>query len=62
MLVRRIVLLVLATGVLWKCLTLLLSPLAPDEPRRKQPVPEERAPRAPQLESYDDSPMRPRRI
>jgi hypothetical protein len=46
MLVRRIVLLVLATGVLWKCVTLLLAPLAPDEPTDDlmKPTPVERAP------------------
>jgi hypothetical protein len=46
MMVRRIVLLVLATGVLWKCLTLVLSPFAPDERRDEllEPTPVERIP------------------
>ena len=49
MMVRRIVLLVLATGILWKCLTVLLGPLAPDERAEnpQQPPAVERAPAPP---------------
>jgi hypothetical protein len=62
MLVRRIVLLVLATGVLWKCLTLLLAPLAPDESTNDlmKPTPVERAP--PELRAARATMPDPRRV
>ena len=41
---RRVVLLVIATAILWKCLTALLSPFSPRESLDEPPTPVERAP------------------